>query len=155
MAHSLRPVRDGDQEFLLSLYASAREDELSRTGWTDEQKDAFVRMQFDAQTTYYRQVYPQMEYTVIDHDGADAGRLILAELGDEIRIVDIALMPAHRGAGIGTALITDVFTCARAANKAVRIHVEVFNPAKKLYERLGFKEIEDKGVYLQMEWRPA
>jgi len=153
MAHAVRPMRDGDWEFLVSLYASTRADELSRTGWTDEQKDVFIRMQFDAQTKYYAQVYPDMEYAIITHDGADAGRLIVAELEDEFRIVDIALMPAHRGAGIGTALITEVFERARTARKAVRIHVEVFNPAKRLYERLGFTEIENKGVYLQMEWR--
>jgi len=152
MAHAVRPMRDGDWDFVVSLYGSTRADELSRTGWTDEQKDAFIRMQFDAQTKYYAQVYPDMEYAIITHDGADAGRLIVAELEDEFRIVDIALMPAHRGAGIGTALITEVFERARTARKAVRIHVEVFNPAKRLYERLGFTEIENKGVYLQMEW---
>lgn len=153
MAHSLRPVRNEDWEFLVALYASTREDELKRTAWTDEEKDAFIRMQFDAQTTYYRQVYPQMEYSIILHDAADAGRLIVAELADEYRIVDIGLMPAHRNAKIGTSLINELFDRARKAGKAVRIHVEVFNPAKHLYERLGFREIEDKGVYLKMEWR--
>ena len=120
-----------------------------------EEKDEFVRMQFAAQTTYYAQVYPQMEYSMILHDGIAAGRFIVAELDDGFRIVDIALATGHRNAGIGTSLITSLFHRARAAGaKAVRIHVETFNPARRLYERLGFTELENKGVYLQMEWRP-
>jgi predicted GNAT family acetyltransferase len=73
----------------------------------------------------------------------------------EIRIVDIALMPAHRSGGIGTMLLRRVFAEGDAAGKPVSIHVEVFNPARRLYERLGFVEKGAHGdVYLLME-RPV
>jgi ribosomal protein S18 acetylase RimI-like enzyme len=153
--YTLRPVEEEDGEFLVGLYGSTREEELARVPWTTEQKDAFIRMQFHAQTTYYAQVYPQMEYVVIMCNRTRAGRLILAELDDEIRIVDICLLPAFRRAGIGTGLIGQVFDRARRGHKAVRIDVEVFNPAKKLYDRLGFTLKTTSEIYLQMEWMPG
>jgi predicted GNAT family acetyltransferase len=73
----------------------------------------------------------------------------------EIRVVDIAIWPGHRGRGIGTLLLTRVFAEGDAAGKPVSIHVEVFNPARRLYDRLGFVEKGAHGdVYLLME-RPV
>jgi hypothetical protein len=68
--------------------------------------------------------------------------------------VDIALLPPSRHASIGTAILRDLMAEAAVAHKPVRIHVEKFNPALRLYERLGFAPIEDKGVYLFLEWAP-
>jgi ribosomal protein S18 acetylase RimI-like enzyme len=79
--------------------------------------------------------------------------LYVARWEREIRIMDIALLPEDRGAGIGTKLLRELQEEARAAGKSLTIHVERFNPALGLYERLGFQQIEDKGVYLLMEWR--
>ena len=73
---------------------------------------------------------------------------------DEIRLIDIALLLEHRNAGIGARLLQDLLAEAAQAGKPVRIHVEKFNPALRLYERLGFTPIEDQGVYLLMQWSP-
>jgi GNAT superfamily N-acetyltransferase len=121
--------------------------------WTDTEKSAFVEMQFRAQAQYYREHYPNTSFDVILHDGQEVGRLYVSRWPDEIRIVDIALLPDSCNRGIGTALLCQLQTEAQAAGKPLRIHVERFNPALKLYARLGFREIEDKGVYLFMEWR--
>lgn len=69
--------------------------------------------------------------------------------------MDIAILPEFRGAGVGTAILSDLFAEAAAAGKTVTIHVEMYNPALKLYERLGFRRIGEHGVYLLMEWTPT
>jgi ribosomal protein S18 acetylase RimI-like enzyme len=146
-------VRAEDEPFLEKLYASTREQELAMTSWNDEQKAAFCRMQFVAQRTHYTQYFPEATHDVIEREGVPAGRLYVDRAEREIRIVDIALLPEHRREGIGTHLLTTLQEEARGVGKALSIHVEKFNPALKLYERLGFQSIEDKGVYLLMEWR--
>ena len=122
--------------------------------WDDAQKDAFLRMQFDAQDAWYREHYAEASFEVIKADGEPAGRLYVNRGRSEIRIVDIALLPEHRGDGIGTSLLRDLLAEADAVGKRVTIHVERLNPALRLYERLGFALAEDKGVYLFLE-RPA
>jgi GNAT superfamily N-acetyltransferase len=148
----LRPITPEDDSFLRRLFASTRAEELAITGWSDEQKAAFCRMQFDAQSTHYRQHYGDGSFDIIERDGVEAGRLLVWRSGKEILIVDIALLPEHRGAGIGTQLLHDLQEEARSAGKSLTIHVERFNPALRLYQRLGFQQVEDKGVYLLMEW---
>ena len=150
----LRSVHPDDREFLLRVYASVREEELAPVNWTREQKDAFVRMQFEAQTRFYEENYPGAKFQVILADDVPAGRLYIHPRANEIRIMDIALLPEFRGRGIGSALLNEILDDARAANQNVSIHVERMNPALHLYERLGFCLQEDKGVYLLLEWTP-
>lgn len=143
----LRPVEPGDREFLYRVYASTRTEELAVVPWDDAQKQAFLRAQFDAQDAWWRENYSGASFDVIVVDGQPGGRLYLHRGDTEIRIVDIALLPEHRGKGIGTRLLRDVI----AEGKRVTIHVERMNPALRLYERLGFEVAEDKGVYLFLE----
>ena len=137
------------------MYATTRADELALVPWTDDEKAAFVAMQFEAQDVSYRMTYPDGRFLVVLGDGVPIGRLYLGRLVDEIRIVDIALLPEHRGAGIGSRLIDDVLAEADAAGIFVRLHVEPWNPALRLYERRGFRVVEERGVYLFMERPPV
>lgn len=123
--------------------------------WTAEQKEAFLRSQFSLQHQHYQKYYADAAFDVILCDGEPAGRLYVLHSPEEIRIVDIALLPEHRGAGIGSRLLQDVLTEAAASGKCVSIHVERFNPAMRLYERLGFTKQEEVGVYFRMEWSLA
>ena len=148
----LRPVTPEDDPFLAGLYASTRAEELAVTGWSEEDKALFCRRQFDAQTAHYRANYPGASLQVIERTGEPIGRLYVARWEREMRIMDIALLPQHRGSGIGTTLLSELQGEARSAGKSLTIHVERFNPALRLYERLGFKMVEDKGVYLLLEW---
>lgn len=149
---SLRPATDADRELLFSVYASTREDELAPVPWPLEEKEAFLRQQFDAQDAWWRTNYAGVTFEVIVVDGRDAGRLYLWEGETEIRIVDIALLREERRGGAGTKLLRDVRARATSAGKSVTIHVERMNPALALYERLGFRLVEDKGVYLFLSW---
>lgn len=154
-AYTLRSATEADSSFLAAVYASTRTEELAVTGWSDEQKAAFCTSQFQAQTTHYLQHYPQAEYFVIEFADIPAGRLYMDRRATEIRIMDIALLPEHRGKGLGTQILQTLQAEATGAQKSLSIHVEKFNPALLLYQRLGFVMKEDKGVYLLMEWSPT
>lgn len=149
-----RPIQAEDEEFLYRLYASTREEELAPTGWTNEQKEAFLRMQFEAQSKQYRETYASSQFSIILKRGEPIGRWYVGRWKSEFRIIDITLLPEHRNSGIGGRLMRDFLAEAGQAGKPVRIHVEKNNPAMHLYHRLGFQTIKDKGVYDLMEWSP-
>ena len=151
---TLRPLEPGDEELLCRVYASTRQEELTQTGWSEGQKASFVRMQFDAQSRYYEEHYEGASFSVILADDCPVGRLYVARWPGEIRIVDIALLPEHRNAGIGGALLEELIFESEATGRPLSIHVERFNPALRLYARLGFEMVEDKGVYLLMRRPP-
>lgn len=152
-AVTLRPVSCGDEAFLYALYASTREEELAPLDWDDARKEAFLRMQFTAQQRFYHEQFAAADFQIVVKDDRPIGRLYVARRDDEIRIIDVALMPEHRGGGIGGALLTGLLEEAERSQKPVRIHVERFNRALRLYDRLGFTRIGDNGVYYLMEWR--
>lgn len=152
---TLRPATDEDLPFLRRVYAGTRAMELAQVPWTDEQKEAFLTFQFDAQHKYYREQFPDAAYDLIVVDGEPVGRLYVDRRDDEIRLIDIALLPERRRAGIGRKLLEDLQREAAAAGHPLRIHVEMNNPALSLYRRLGFRELEEQGVYYLMEWAPA
>ena len=152
---TFRPERPEDEPFLYRLYVSTREQEMGYVDWPDEQKTAFLRQQFSAQTHHYKQNYGNAEYSIILFDGAPAGRLYLNRRPADVRIMEILLAPEYRGSGIGTVLLHEILEKAAAAGQSVSIHVEQNNPALRLYERLGFRQIDTFGVYLLMEWKPG
>lgn len=152
---SLRHATNADGGVLRDIYASTRADELAHVDWTVEQKAWFVGMQFDAQHRHYVEHYPGASFLVIERDGAPIGRLYLHEQPAEMRVMDIALLPEARGLGIGTALLRQLMADAASRGQAVSIHVEEHNPARRLYERLGFTPVETRGIHTLMECRPA
>ncbi|HEX4607327.1 MAG TPA: N-acetyltransferase [Urbifossiella sp.] len=152
-AVALRPAGPADAEFLYRVFASTRAEELAPLGWPPEQVEAFLRMQFRAQDTDYHANCPDAAFDVILCGGEPAGRLYVDHRPGEVRIVDIALLPAFRRAGVGTFLLTQLLAEAAAAGRSVTIHVEAFNPARRLYERLGFIQTGSTGIYHLMEWK--
>ena len=153
---SLRPITTEDMDFLRRLYRSTREEELAMVvDWSEEQKDWFIRMQFDAQHTWYQEHYVGASFDVLLIDGVPAGRLYVHRREREIRLVDISFLPEFRGYGLGTAILRQLCTEAEAAGKPLTIHVEKYNPAMRLYQRLGFCRIDETGPYDLMEWKPA
>jgi len=155
MTINLSAIEVGDEAFLFSVYASTRTDEMARVDWNSEQQEAFLRMQFRAQSQFYVENYPGAEFQVITLNDQPIGRLYVHRRADEIRIMDIALLPEFRGQGIGSTLLQNILERGKNLNLPVTIHVEQFNPAIRLYQRMGFQPKEDKGVYLLMEWSPV
>ena len=151
----LRPATDADYDFMRDLYAATRAEEMERFPFDEAQKRVFLDQQFAAQFEHYTIHYPTCERNIIvERNGAAIGRLWIDEWRDQIRIVDIALMPKWRGSGIGSNLLHRVLDRAAAAGKPVTIHVEEFNPALALYRRLGFEQIDTNGAYLLMRRTP-
>ena len=149
---ALRPEADEDVPFLCRLYVSTRSEELAITGWSEAQKQAFLESQFALQRHHYRTYYASTDWAVLEKDGVPTGRLYVDRQANTLLVVDVALLPEWRGRGVGTLLMEAVCAEARAAAKSVSIAVEKFNPAQRLYRRMGFREVSDEGVYWFMEW---
>ena len=149
---AFRLIANADLPFLFAVYVSARAEELAPLPWTDAQKTAFLTQQFQAQHVDYQRNYPGADWLVIMRAGNGAGRLYLDRNACEHSVIDIALLPEHRRQGLGGALMRDLQDDAAAAGKPLSIYVEKFNPAMRLYRRLGFETVEDKGVYDLMRW---
>lgn len=152
---TFRPVGPADEPFLLAVYASTREEELALTGWTDQQRNAFLKMQFDAQHVHYRGQYPAARYLIIQLNQNPVGRIYIAETDDEIRVLDVTVLPEYRGGGIGTAIIRQLMQTAAAAGKPLGIYVETYNRSLGLFERLGFVRSGEAGYSFLMLWSPV
>ena len=150
----LRPVSDSDNEFLLSVYGSTREDELAQVEWAEGQKEMFLLWQLNLQRREYETRFPDADYRVIVVDQQPAGRVWVGTDDEQIRLLDIALLPQFQNRGVGTVLLKSLMVEAEHAGKALRHMVFVLNNnADRFYERLGFRQIEDFGAYKHMEWR--
>lgn len=151
---TLRPVTQDDDPFLLALYASTREDELSQAQWLEGQREMFVRWQFDLQRREYDARFPDARYQLILIDDEPAGRIWIGADEEQIRLLDIALLPQFQKRGAGTVLLQALMKEAEEAGKFLRHMVFVLNNnAHRFYERLGFVVIEDVGGYKHMEWK--
>jgi ribosomal protein S18 acetylase RimI-like enzyme len=150
--YNYRQIDSSDMDFLYQVYESTRWEELQQAPWSDEQRREFLMMQFQAQHQHYQQHYAEAEYQIIEIAEQAAGRLYLDHCEDEIRIVDIALLPKYRNTGVGTQILSSILAQAKNREVPVFIHVEKNNPALALYQRLGFVTKEDVGVYWLMSW---
>jgi RimJ/RimL family protein N-acetyltransferase len=150
---TLRVATPSDRDFLAELYGSTRSEELAQVAWSEAEKRAFLLMQFEAQSRAYAE-YQNAVQSIILAGGQPAGRLYVARWPDEIRVVDISIVAALRGRGIGTALLRLLIEEGRESGRPVGIHVERFSRALRLYSRLGFETAADKGVYLYLQRRP-
>ena len=143
---TLRRVRVDDEPFLRMLYASTRESELSIVPWSEEEKAAFLTMQFNAQDSFYRTHYPGAQFDVIEIEGVPAGRLYVCAGASELRVMDIALLPQYRNRGVGGSLLRTILRTAAEAGRVVTIHVEVDNPARvKLCQASGLAAVQSCG----------
>jgi ribosomal protein S18 acetylase RimI-like enzyme len=153
---TLRPINDSDLDFLHRLYGTTREAELNQVPWSADEKAAFVRQQFCAQHAWWTEHYPGASFDLVLVGDEPVGRLYVDRWEREIRIVDVAVLPEWRGRGIGERLLRGVFAEGDERGVPVSIHVEQFNRARSLYERLGFEYRDGgTGVYLLMVREPA
>jgi ribosomal protein S18 acetylase RimI-like enzyme len=153
----LRLITGADKAVLCSIYASTRTEEMAQLiHWTLAQKEAFLQWQFDAQHVYYQQNYHGASFWLIERKGKAIGRLYLHPTYSDgsMRIIDITMLPEWRNKGIGRQLLQDVMVYAEQEGRLVSIHVESFNPAMKLYQRLGFQLVSKTNeVYHLLEWK--
>ncbi|MGE5466646.1 MAG: GNAT family N-acetyltransferase [Ignavibacteria bacterium] len=152
---ALRSQEASDRDFLEALYVSVRWDEMLPVPWTDADKRAFLADQFRMQHRHYATYYGDAEFNIVELHAQPIGRIYLHRGPEEHRVVDVSLLPEHRGRGIGGALMQAVIDGAAAAGCSASINVEAFNPARRLYQRLGFlPEGPLDGPYQFLAWRP-
>ena len=148
---SLREATPEDEPFLLEVYASTRLEELDGFGWSDDQKQAFIKMQFLAR----QRTYPRVDDRIILFEGRPVGRMLVDRNDESILLRDIALLTEFRNAGLGSRLIKDLMKEATDAGKPIQLHVVTSSPAVRFYERLGFSRSGGDNAYLEMKWLPA
>jgi ribosomal protein S18 acetylase RimI-like enzyme len=151
----LRSAKPGDREFLFRVYASARAMEMERTAWSEEARAAFLRDQYELRRRAYAANFPRAETYVVCRGPRDAGTLAVDRAENEIRIVDMALLPEFRGVGLGRQLLEGLQEEATDTRRPLRLSVLKWNDARRLYERLGFRPARMRGNYVEMEWFPA
>ena len=148
----LREATPDDEPFLLEVYASTRLEELEGFGWNDDQKQAFIKMQFLAR----ERSYPRVDSRIILLNGRPIGRLLVDRDDASILLRDIALLTEYRNRGLGSRLITELMKEATSVDKPILLHVVVTSPAVRLYERLGFcRSGDETAAYLEMKWVPT
>ena len=140
---------------MFRLYASTRQEEVTAWGWNAAQQIAFLRMQFAAQQRSYTAGYPDADHCLILWLDEPVGRLIVSRTEQEIRLVDIALLPEYRNRGIGTCLVRELAKESQASRTPLRLQVLKGNKAFRLYSRLGFSISSEDELYFQMEWNPV
>jgi GNAT superfamily N-acetyltransferase len=149
-----RALGEADAELNARLYASTRVQEVAAFGWPAEMQRQFLAQQHDAQDRHFQRYHADIERLIIERGGEPIGRLYLEETSSSIHVVDILLLPECTGTGIGTAILRDILEEAQAANKPVELEVLFDNPARRLYERLGFVHVSEEGIHHRLEWRP-
>lgn len=153
MTITLRDANLADRDFLREVYRSTRADELAMMPWSEEQRKAFIEFQFNAQDVYYHERFPTAQFSVILQDGNPVGRIYILREEQEIRMLDITVLPQYRGQGIGTYLVDALLDEGKHTRKAVQIFVEPFNPSRLMFERRGFTLVREEGINLLLEWR--
>lgn len=147
----LRPEKSSDERFLRKLFATTRVD-VTFSHLPEEQKQQFLRMQFDAQRHYYRNHYENARFLVIEYNGRPVGRLYTSRMPDQIRVMDITLIPEYRSKGIGSRLLTSIQDEARSLALPVTLHAEKLGNMARYYEKLGFEVVEEKETHFFMKW---
>jgi RimJ/RimL family protein N-acetyltransferase len=154
MSITLRDILEEDEAFLRQVYASTRALELAQVPWSGEQREAFLKMQFDAQDSYYHSEFPAADFKIVIDDAERIGRIYVHRTAEGIRVLDVTILPAHRNKGHGTSMFRELMDEGRRSGKPLSIWVEHFNPSRALFDRLGFSQIQEDGYNLLLEWRP-
>ena len=149
------PVGDSDMPFLFKVYASTREEEMSKTGWSETDKRGFLQMQFGLQHRHYTTFFKDASFSKVIYQEREAGRFYVHRSEREIRVVDVALLPTFRNLGIGTTLMQSVMTEGEKKGVPVTLHVERLSRALRFYRRLGFDAISESDTHVLMKWMPA
>lgn len=152
---TLRDAVVDDSSFLAQLYSNIRRDEVRAWGWPPEQQERFLLMQFEAQRRSYQEHFSGARDLIVLRDSVRVGRILTSWDGPSLRLIDIALIGEHRRQGIGTFLLDSLLEECRARDCVLRLQVLQGNPAIRLYERLGFIQVSNDQIYLQMEWKPS
>lgn len=149
-----RRIAEHDLGFLRRLYASTRVEELAATRWPEEAQQLFLAQQFELQHRHYQAHFADAEFLLLLRQEQPIGRLYWHAQARQATLVEISLLPAHRGQGVGSALLSALVAQADLEGQSIDLHVDPTNPARRLYERFGFTPVAPRGGRLRMMRRP-
>lgn len=151
---NLKSITEENREFLCRVYISSREDEMGIRDWVEEERNKFLHSQFNIQHEYYMKSYKNPSFDIILLGNIPIGRLYVDRSEKEVRIIDISLLKEYRGHGIGRELLNTLIKESEDRNLQLTLHVEYYNFARKWYERIGFRQHGENGVYIFMVRKP-
>ena len=151
----VRVEAEDDLDIITALYAEVRHDELAPLPWPDKAKRDFLDAQCRLQRDHYARHYAGAELLIIERGGQPIGRIYVHATATEIRLMEITVQAAERNRGIGTCMIRALQDEAARRAVPLTLHVEPANPAQRMYRRLGFRLIENRGVYDFLGWGPG
>lgn len=146
-----RPCLEADAAFLTRLYAAVHAPEFMALGLPAEMLAKLLQQQSFAQETGYRQQFPSAARRIIELDGVPIGRMIVDECPDRLHLVDIALYPGYHRRGIGGELLRRLIQIA--AGRPIGLRVLPHSPARRLYDRVGFRSVSETPTSIEMEYR--
>ena len=152
---SLRPAQDGDEPFLKRVHTVRGIGSSRRCSRPDEAElyHKVMAQQYDSQHRFYFANYDTAHYGIIQWTDQPIGRLYVDYRDDEVRVLEIAILPDYRGRGIGRIVMTGLCLEAAMRRKPVRLCVHYLSRAQRFYRQLGFREIGVEGPDRLMEWR--
>ena len=137
LALTTRPATGADEELLRALFISSRPFDVSALAAVP----GLMEMQYVARDRSHLAAYPTGRDEIVLVDGEPVGRILTAGR----HVVDLAIVPSHRGHGLGSALLSRLLE-----DGPVTLEVAVTNPARRLYERLGFTVVSTTGTDLSL-----
>jgi GNAT superfamily N-acetyltransferase len=147
----LRTIIDDDLEILYRIFKESRQD-LNQIVSLKE-REQILRNQFEIDTVQISSLYPKAENNLILYKDQPIGRVCIDRSDKNIRLIWIGLLQEYRGMGIGAFLLKSILLEAGNCGKGVSLQVSWFNSlAYRFYIKNGFKEVEDKGVCVEMKW---
>ena len=127
-AYSLRPATADDFPFLYDLHVATMRDYVTQTwGWDDA-----------AQREMFAASFQPANSQIITINGLDIGVLAVEHRPDDWFLANFEIAPVAQGQGLGATIIRDLLATAARDGLPARFQVLKVNPARRLYERLGF-----------------
>jgi GNAT superfamily N-acetyltransferase len=153
----LRPETIADEDFLFALFCASRPPEQDFSPLGPELAQQMLRQQFRAQNHSYRADFPQARFEIIEFEDAPVGHVVLDVADTQMRVVDLAILPDRRSAGIGEAVLNPIIAEARRRRLPLRVSVLNGNEGSlRFCRRLGFAPIgEPTALFTELEWRGA
>ena len=136
----LQQAKAEHYDFSLHLYSLTMRPYVQELTVWDEQEQ---RARFAAQ-------WKREEVRIISLDGKDVGWLQVAELPTEIRLQKFFVSPQYQRSGIGSEILSTLLATWRSTGKKIVLRVLKNNPARRLYERLGFSVVAEESVTFRM-----
>ncbi len=154
---ALRPGTPADEDFRFALFCASRPPGQDFAFMEPALREQLLRQQFRAQNYSYRADFPNARFDVIEFDGALVGHVVVDVADTEMRVVDLAILPDRRSAGLGEAVLKPLI--AEAQRRKIPLRVSVLNGNQgslRFCRRLGFEPIgEPTAFFTELEWRGA